>query len=48
MDALARWGSTMNEDFVVFGSPPSPDVLYLANMDIDAMYVDGITETSHL
>ena len=46
MDALARWGSTMNEDFVVFGSPPSPDVLYLANMDIAGMYLNRITETS--
>ena len=34
----------MNEDFVVFGSPPSPDVLYLTNMDIASMYVNGITE----
>ena len=46
VDALARWGSTMNEDFVVFGSLPSPDVLYLANMDIAGMYLNRITETS--
>ena len=36
----------MNEDFVVFGSLPSPDVLYLANMDIAGMYLNRITETS--
>ena len=33
MDALARWGGTMTEDFVAFDSPPSPDFLYLVNMD---------------
>lgn len=36
---LHRWGSTMEEDFVVFSSPPSLDVFYLVNMDIVGMYV---------
>ena len=44
VDALARWGGTMTEDFVAFDSPPSPDFLYLANMEIAGMYVDRITE----
>ena len=44
-DALARWGGTMTEDFVVFDSSPSPDLLYLVNMDTIDMYVDMITET---
>ena len=45
-DALARWGSTMEEDFVVFSSPPSLDVLYLVNLDIASMYVIRSTEIS--
>ena len=47
-DALARWGGSMAGIFVVLDQPPSSDTLYLANMDIAGMYVDGITETSHL
>lgn len=44
-NALARWGNTMNEDFVVFDSPPSPEILCFVNMDIAGMYIDRITES---
>ena len=44
-DALARWGGTVAEVFVVFDYPPSPDILYLVNMDTAGMYVNRITET---
>ena len=33
-DALARMGSNMVEEFLVFDNPPSPDVLYFVNMDV--------------
>ena len=46
IDALARWESTMEEDFIVFSSPPSLDVLYLVNMDMVGMYVIRRTGTS--
>ena len=36
-DVLARWGSNMNEDFAVFDSPPSPEILCFVNMDIAGM-----------
>ena len=45
MDALAIWGGTMVEVFVVFNYPPSPDILYLVNLDTAGMYVNRITET---
>ncbi|KAL0006246.1 hypothetical protein SO802_013807 [Lithocarpus litseifolius] len=32
-DALARMGSNMAEEFLVFDNPPSPDVLYFVNTD---------------
>ena len=32
-DTLARLGSSMAEDFLVFDNPPSPDVLYFVNID---------------
>ena len=32
-DALARLGSSMAEEFLVFDNPPSPDVLYFVNTD---------------
>ena len=32
-DALARLGSSMVEDFLVFDNPPSLDVLYFVNTD---------------
>ena len=32
-DALARMGSNMAEEFLVFDNPPSPDVLYSVNTD---------------
>ena len=44
-DALAGWGSTMEEVFVVFSSPPSHDVLYLVNMDIAGIFVIRSTGT---
>ena len=43
-DALARWGSTMADTFVVFDNPPSPDILYLVNIDNVGMFVNRITE----
>ena len=43
-DALARWGSNMEEAFAVFDSPPSPNVVYLVNMDSVGMFVNRITE----
>ena len=33
VDALARMGSNMAEEFLVFDIPPSLDVLYFVNMD---------------
>jgi len=44
-DALARWGGTMAEVFVVFDYPPSPNILYLVNLDTVGMYFNRITET---
>ena len=35
----------MEEDFVVFSSPPGLDVLYLVNMDMVGMYVIRSTGT---
>ena len=32
-DTLARLGSSMAEDFLVFDNPPSPDVLYFVDTD---------------
>ncbi|KAK9990920.1 hypothetical protein SO802_025905 [Lithocarpus litseifolius] len=32
-NALARMGSNMDEEFLVFDNPPSPDVLYFVNTD---------------
>ena len=32
-NALARMGSNMAEEFLVFDNPPSPDVLYFVNID---------------
>ena len=32
-DALAKLGSNMAEEFLVFDNPPSPDVLYFFNID---------------
>ena len=43
-DALAWWGSNMAEAFVVFDSPPSPDVVSLVNMDSVGMFVNRIAE----
>ena len=40
VDALAKWGSNMLEAFVVFDRPPNADLLYLASMDNDGMYVN--------
>ena len=44
-DALARWRSMTEEDFVVFSSPPTLDVLYFVNMDMAGMYVVRSAET---
>ena len=33
-DALARMGSNMAEEFLVFDIPPSLDFLYFVNMDV--------------
>ena len=44
-DALARWGGTMAEVFAVFDNPPSPNILYLVNMDNVGMYVNRISRT---
>ena len=33
-DALAKLGSNMAEEFLVFNNPPSPDVLYFVNIDV--------------
>ena len=33
-DALARMGSSMAEEFLVFDNPPSPAVLYFVNTDV--------------
>ena len=33
VDALARLGSCMAKEFLVFDNPPSPDVLYFVNTD---------------
>ena len=33
VDALARMGSNMAEEFLVFDIPPNLDVLYFVNMD---------------
>ena len=43
-NALARWGSNMAKVFAVFDNPPSPDVMYLVNMDNVGMFVNRITE----
>ena len=43
-NALARWGSNMAKPFAVFDNPPSPDVVYLVNMDNVGMFVNRITE----
>ena len=32
-DALAKVGSNMAKEFLVFNNPPSPDVLYFVNID---------------
>ena len=32
-DALARPGSGLDEDFLVFDNPPSSDILYFVNTD---------------
>ena len=39
-DALAKWGSKMLEAFVVFDRPPNADLLYLASIYNDGMYVN--------
>ncbi|KAK9996491.1 hypothetical protein SO802_021177 [Lithocarpus litseifolius] len=40
-DALARMGSNLAEEFLVFDSPPSPDILYFVNTDVAGILRDG-------
>ncbi|XP_065622950.1 uncharacterized protein LOC136064750 [Quercus suber] len=44
-DALARMGSNMAEEFLVFDNPPSPDVLYFVNTDAAGVLYNRTTNS---